>query len=130
MITCTTQRAAAKPVGDCRKWEVLRWQDQDELAIPQITIQVALYGQSNNPWPGNPFSLTVRDTGLSYILTENATPTSLLDQFVLANVQLTGTPYATLVAAVYAASGKAGMRRALEPLLITLGIVPATLTGT
>jgi hypothetical protein len=130
MVNLTANRAAAKPISDVRKWEVKKADDQDDIAIPQLSMQVRLYGANSAPWPGNPFTLQIRDTGTSYVMTENTTPTSLIDQFVLANVQLTGTPYATLVAAYYAATGKANMKKALEPLLVGLGILPATLAGT
>jgi hypothetical protein len=134
MKTCTTQVSATHPVGDARKWQVIQVSDQDDIAIPQMTIQINLLGQVNSPWPGNPYTLYVRDTGQSYVLTLNASPLGLTDQFILANVSLTGTPYTTLAAAYYGATGKNGMRLAVENAInannCALGIIPAALFGT
>jgi hypothetical protein len=130
MINLATNINAVKPIADLRKWEVSHVSDFDNIDLPQFAIALRLYGQNSNPWPGNPYTLYIRDTGQSYVLTANATPLSLVDQFLLANTTLDGTPYTTLATAYYAATGKNNQKKAIENLLITIGAVPASFAGT
>jgi hypothetical protein len=75
-------------------------------------------------------ALVIRDNVNSSVLRINAAPTSAGDQFVSVLATLSGTPYTTLTAAMYAATGKANMRRVVENLLVTVGALPAEFAGT
>ena len=131
MINLTSNFTAAKPIADVRKFEVVKVRDFDtEESSPTLLVQVALYGQSSNPWPGNPFNVYIRNTVASYVMTINATPTGLTDQFLPVSTVLSGAPYTTLTDAYYAATGKTNMRKAVENLLVTVGALPAQFAGT
>jgi hypothetical protein len=134
MINLTANFVAAFSVGKVVKYNITHLQDLDREAPAKpnyLVVQVSLFDTGSSPWPINPFTLYIYDAPhASQVLTINATPTGLNDQFIRQDVVLPGTPYTTLTAAMYAATGKANMRKAVESLLVQTGALPEAFAGT
>ena len=99
------------------KWEIGQPKDLDDGDVPVLVIPVTLYTEGTRKWPISPFTLYIRDSVPSEILIADQAATSLLQEFRISSQTLPGTPYTTLTTAMYATSGKASMRRAVEDLL-------------
>lgn len=56
----------------------------------------------------------------------NAGATDVRNQFQVQNVQLSGTPYTTITAAMDAVKGKAAIKAAIAGLLVSVGALPAS----
>ena len=132
MINCTTNFPTSMPVSWVKKWGVTYLNDNDGPTPPALIVGVSLYDHSGADiaWPYNPYMLYLYDAVPSQVLTVNPSPTDLRNQFLLSQVQLSGTAYTTLTAAMYAATGKGNMRKAVENLLVTAGAMPSQLAGT
>jgi hypothetical protein len=105
MINLTANFVAAFSVGKVVKYNITHLQDLDREAPAKpnyLVVQVSLFDTGSSPWPINPFTLYIYDAPhASQVLTINATPTGLNDQFIRQDVVLPGTPYTTLTAAMY-----------------------------
>lgn len=132
MINCATTYNLTYAIRTVSKWEVKRVLDFDEITPQYAAVEVAVYSTGNVKWPAG-FVLSIRNTGLSRVLRVSASPTSFNDEVALTDVQLSGTPYTSIVTAYDAntASGtKAQRRKAVEDILVSLGAMPSEFAGT
>jgi hypothetical protein len=130
MKNLTTNYNLANAVNRIIKWECGRVQDNDDGTPPVLIVPVTLYSEGAKLWPISPFVLYIRDSVPSEILIVNAAASSLLGEFRISSQTLPGTPYTTMVAAMYAVSGKTNMRKAVEDLLVAAGALPSILAWT
>jgi hypothetical protein len=130
MKNLTTNYNLTNATNRVVKWEIGRPTDMDDLSPPTLIVPVTLYTEGTKAFPISPFVLYIRDAVPSEVLIVDSAATALLREFRINSQTLAGTPYTTLVTAMYAATGKANMRRAVEDLLVAVGALPAVLAGT
>lgn len=133
MVNLTTNIPAAAAVEWVKKWKVTYHNDNDNLSPPCLVVGVTLYDRISGvdvPWPIGQQILYLRDSVPSQVLVENGSATSMHNQFLAANVALSGTPYTAITNAINAATGKNAIRLAIEGLLVSAGALPASFAGT
>jgi hypothetical protein len=130
MKNLTTNYTLTNAANRVVKWEIGRPTDGDDLSPQTLIVPVTLYTEGTKAFPISPFVLYIRDAVPSEVLIVDSAATALLREFRINSQTLAGTPYSALVAAMYAASGKVAMRRAVEDLLVSVGALPAVLAGT
>lgn len=125
MLNLTTAIQIAKPVPRVTKVEIVHIDDRNNV----IVIELKLWGPNDVPYPLTQL-VSIVDGGPSNVLRVNSSPTTLLDQFQVLQVTLSGTPYTALAAAYHNTSGKAARRNAVEALLVSTGAIGPEFAGT
>lgn len=126
MLNFTTPIQIGKPVPRISKLEIVHVDDRDTC----IVLELKLWGPNDVPYPLNQI-VAISDNGPSNVLRVNASPTTILDQFQVLQVTLSGTPYTTLSNAWHnATGGKAARKRAVEALMVSTGAIGPEFAGT
>ena len=130
MINLTTNIPIANDIPNIRKWSVVDVHDYSNQTPPYLMITVTLFGPGAVAFGS--YTLCIYDAIASTVLQVNPSPQQISDQFVYANVILSGTAYTTLAALWNGAtspSTHAGRLKAVEAALVSAGVLSSYFAG-
>jgi hypothetical protein len=132
MITFTTPVSVVNNIPNLRKVKVLEVIDNYRASPPNLRIGLQILGSGSVPY-GDLLWIYAYDAQASGVLAVNSVSATVLDQLVVVERSLAGTPYTTLAGIWHANTNAGGTRdlrlKAVEAALISNGLIDAALTG-
>jgi hypothetical protein len=133
MITFTTPVPVVNNINNLRKVQVVDVTDNHRSSPPNLRIGLQVFGTGSVPY-GDVLWIYAYDAQASGVLAVNSMPATVLDQLIVVERSLAGTPYTTL-AGIWNANTNSGgtltlRLKAVENALIANGMLDAALTGT
>lgn len=118
-------------IPNIRKWEVLKVLDQDDTTPPTIQVFVGFYGPNVSSGLNrylSKFVLSTSNNDVCKCIVVNPAPLNYTDQLMI-DVKTIAGSYAGVSAAFYSVDGKTARKKAVEDVLVTIGLLSIEFAG-